>query len=308
MYFGPWIHLTMDGPPFAERKEEREIVVRNPRTLIHKDETARKLGFKGALIGGLMLEAMVFPAIDATLGHLWYEGGAYSVRHKVPVYAGKSRAVWEEGAPAHGDIRMIRFWIESKGGEKTVPGWASLGKRGEKPVPPWERQPLPPVPSPEEDLIPEIKVGGPLRSYQVSYDVEEITERFDRSNSSSGYNWWHRIASPWGRPIASGLEIAAIGYKDTEFVRATFKPPGTSRFRTPIDAGHDIVIYRPMFVGQVYNVNHRICHKWQTESTLFFVDEYKVDDLDRNNIAVMRAYTAHLIKDLQPADKSIKKA
>ena len=299
MYTGPWIYVHKVESFLVGTPSDSP-----PITLIHEDEPAKRLGFRAGIVGGLVLEGILFPVIDSAFGHLWYEGGTYSVRHKTPAYEGEVRAVWEEAEHTLGDARSIKFWLENKAGEKSTHGWASLSKSGKKLIPPWERQSFPTLPTTDEDLIPEFQMGSSRLPFQVCYTIDEMIKRHDRFQ---GCNWWHRVASPWGQPITTGFEIVSVAYKDTNYELNYLKSPTMARLRTPMDAGHDMVIYRPMFLGQTYNVSCVLRHKWQTERSVFFVHEYTIKDQNESNIALMRTYVAHLIKDLKPAAMPDKK-
>ena len=70
MYYGPWVFARK-----PEETSERADKDMPPVTLIHDNESARALGFKGGFVGGLDLLSIAESAIDAAIGHIWYEGG-----------------------------------------------------------------------------------------------------------------------------------------------------------------------------------------------------------------------------------------
>jgi hypothetical protein len=62
------------------------------------------------------------------------------------------------------------------------------------------------------------------------------------------------------------------------------------------------VVYEPLFIDRTYLMKARLADKWQTNRTVFFVTEYDYEDEKGARVAMMRAYSAHLIRALAPAD------
>ena len=291
MYTGPWVRVQKP-PPSTTRIAQGFPAI----TKIHDDDDARALGFKAGFVGGLTLEGVVAGAIDASLGHPWYEGGIFSVRHRAPVYEGEVRVIWEETEPDPEDTRKIAFWIEHKDGERSTPGWASISRPGHKPVPPWERQPSPEPPAADKDSLPEMRIGTSRLAFKAIVTMSEAIKRLDGFNDQ---NWWHRIASPWGDPILTVFELGYMPYQVYSQPQQS-QPNRPSRLRTPMDAGHDTVIYEPLFTDRTYLLHAWLCAKWQTERSVFFAIEYRFEDQSGKCVALMRAYSAHLIRDLGP--------
>jgi len=299
MYKGPWIYVHKPGPSIERTSKGLPAV-----TKIHDDDVAREMGFKAGIVGGLTLERVIAPAIDATFGHHWYEGGIYRARHKTPTYEGEVRVVWEEVEPGPDDARKIRFWVENREGEQSAPGWAALAQRGKKPVPPWEREAYPPAPTSDVDVLPDMKIGASPRTFAATWTLEESERPVEGMGER---NWWHRIASPWGGPIVAGYQMAAVNYKGMNRTPSStpgVQPARPSRFRTSMDGGHDIVIYRPMFLDQTYRVTTRLCHRWQSTKAVFMVNEYVIETQDGEPVAIVHAHPVHLIKDLQPVPQA----
>lgn len=290
MYAGSWVRVKKP-PPSTTRTAQNLPAV----TLIHDDDVAQALGYKAGFVGGLTLVGVTVGAIDASFGHLWYENGIYSVRHKTPVYEGEVRVIWEEALPDPEDERKITFWLEDREGVRSTPGWAAVGKPGKKPIPPWQRHPSQTTEPVADDVVPEMRVGSHRPTFEARVPREEAIKRL---NELDNQNWWYRVASPWGDPIISPTEIGLTIYQGLRQ-----HPPGEirpSRLRTPMDAGMDLVTYQPLFTDRAYRVKSWLCEKWQTERSLFFCYEYSFADDSGNNVAVMRCYSAHLIQDLKP--------
>jgi len=287
---GPWVRVVK--PPSSSERVEQGFA---PVTRIHDDDAAQALGFQAGFVGGLTLLSVTTGAIAASFGHGWYERGTYSVRHKRPVYEGDVRVIWEEGEPDPGEERKIGFHLEERDGGTSTHGWAAVVPAGEKPSPPWERNPAEHA-SPGEDVLPEMSIGSTRPPFEASVSLQEAIVTLDGIDDD---NWWHRYASPWGDPILTPYETAHMLYQGLRK-----SPPGptrSSRLRTPMDAGTDLVFYHPLFADRTYIMKPRLVDKWQTAKSVFFCTEYVYEDQNGDVPAVMRAYSVHLIRALEPA-------
>lgn len=289
MYTGPWVKVHK--PPSSSERVRQGVA---PVTMIHDDDAAQALGFREGIVGGLTLVSVTTGAIAASFGHTWYEGGIYSVRHRNPVYEGDVRVIWEESQPDPVDAKKIDFYLEDWENNTSTHGWASVARSGTKLVPPWERNPVKHT-SIGEDALPEMKVGSPRSPFEAIVKRQDAIERLDRITD---FNWWHRIASPWGDPILTPFDIAYMLYQGLR--EAPAGPARSPRLRTPMDAGTDMVVYRPLYVDHTYVMKPVLCDKWQTAKSVFFCTEYNYEDEKTELVAVMRSYSAHLISDLAP--------
>ncbi|MDP2920100.1 MAG: hypothetical protein Q8O43_07785 [Dehalococcoidia bacterium] len=292
MYAGPWVFARK--PQETGEREDKSLP---PVTLIHDNAAAQALGFKGGFVGGLTLLSLASGAIDASFGHMWYEGGTLSVRHRAPVYEGDVRVMWEERPSESREARRIGYHLENRDGEESTHGWATLPKPGEKPVPPWERHPVKHK-SVDDDILPEMVVGQSRAPFEAIVKMKDFVPRLD---AIKDYNWWYRYASPWGPPILTPHEVCYMLYQGRPQLRTNILR--SSRLRTSMDAGTDLVMYSPLFVDHIYTMKARLVDKWQTARTVFFVTEYTYSDEKGKNIAMMRAYSAHLIRDLAPLER-----
>ncbi|MDD5288560.1 MAG: hypothetical protein PHY28_05555 [Dehalococcoidales bacterium] len=289
MNIGPWIRVRR-----PEESSDRIAKGFMPSTLIHDDDAAKKYGFQGGFVGGTTLDGVALESISASFGHLWYNGGVYSVRHKTPTYEGEVRAVWEETKPDPADMRKIAFHIETKDGKQAAPGWAAIAKPGTRPVPPWERNPVKHQ-TVGTDALPEIKIGLSREPFEAHLPLSEAITELDRDGNT---NWWFRVASPWGSPIILPSIIRDMMYQG--FILNQPNPIRSPRFRIPMDTGTDFVMYEPMFIDHKYIMKASIYDKWQTERTVFYTTEYRYEDAQKRLVALMHIYSAHIIKDLAP--------
>ena len=290
MYEGPWVMVRK--PPNSQERIAQGV---RPRTLIHDDDSARALGYKAGIVGGLTLLSVTSAAIPASLGHAWYQGGVYSVRHRSVGYEGEVRVVWEVVKPDPPGSRKIAFHLENREGNTSTYGWASTTEAGREPVAPWERDPArKPVGS---DAAPDIVVGSTRTPFEIVVRREDVMEK--------DQHWWYRVASPWGDPVLSPLDIASVFYHGRRINPAFVEPRSSAPVRRGMDAGTDLVVYEPLFLDRTYVINTKLCDKWQTEKTVFTSTEYTYQDKETGRLAAaVRTYGALLIRDVVPVTET----
>jgi hypothetical protein len=287
MYVGPWIMVRK--PPSSQERIAQGV---KPRTLIHDDEAARAMGYKAGIVGGLTLLSVTAGTIPASLGQSWFDGGVFSVRHKSVNYEGEFRAIWEPVTPDSHDSRKIAFHLENREGSLSTYGWASITKTGSKPLPPWERNPVPRLKG-LPDASPETVVGVTREPFELIINQQDVMEK--------DQNWWYHYASPWGDPIFSPLDFASVFYHGRRINPAFVEPKGPTQVRAGMDAGTDIVVYEPAFLGHTYIINTKVADKWQTEKTTFVSTEYSFTDKKTGKlVAVSRNYGARVIREPKP--------
>lgn len=287
MYYGPWVFARK--PEETSERADKDLP---PVTLIHDDGSARALGFKGGFVGGLTLLSIAESAIDAGMGHVWYEGGTLSVRHRAPVYECDVRACWEETRHLAGESRRLNFHLADREGEQSTQGWAGLPLPGTRPVLPWERNPVRHQ-SVGEDVLPEMKVGQARKPFEATVTLKDAVARLDDIQNQT---WWYRHGSPWGGPVLTAFDICYMLYQGKPQLRTNILR--SPRLRTSMDAGTDLLVHQPLFIDRTYLMKARLADKWQTSKTVFFVTEYVYEDDKGATVAVMRAYSAHLIRAL----------
>ena len=290
MYYGPWVFARK-----PEETSEREDKDMPPVTLIHDNESARALGFKGGFVGGLNLLSIAGSAIDAGMGHVWFQGGTLSVRNRAPVYECDVQTCWEETAPLAGESRRLNFHLVDREGQQSTHGWAALPESGARTVLPWKRDPVKHK-SVGEDVLPEMKVGQSRTPFEAKVTLKDAVARLD---AIQNFIWWYRYGSPWGMPILTAFDICYMLYQGKPQLRTNILR--SPRLLTSMDAGTDMAVFEPLFIDRVYLMKARLAEKWQTDKTVFFVTEYAYEDDKGALVALMRAYSAHLIRALAPA-------
>jgi hypothetical protein len=287
MFTGPWV---MVHKPVSSH--DRIAQGLKPRTVIHDDDSARAAGFKAGIVGGLTLASVTTAAIPASLGQRWFEGGVYSVRHKNVSYEGEVKVVWEHVAPHAADSQKIAFHLENREGGNSTFGWAAAAKAGQAIVAPWERNPqLSTIVG--TDAAPETIVGATRKPFEIVVRNEHIIER--------DQHWWYRVASPFGGPILSPLDIASVFYHGRRINPAFVEPEGDAPVRAAMDAGTDLVVREPLFLDRTYIIDTRLADKWQTAKTAFMSLEYTFTDKTTGRlVAISRNYSAFMVKKPVP--------
>ncbi len=263
-----------------------------PRTVIHDDDSARALGYRAGIVGGHTLAALTWAAIPASLGQDWYQGGVYSVRNKNVSYEGEVRAVWESIAPDAGDSRKIAFHIENRAGDTSTYGWAATAEPGREFLTPWQRNP-----SPRgivgEDVSPDVVVGASHTPFELVVHPENVMERDQHA--------WYRIASPFGGPLLSPLDIASVFYHGRRLRPVSADSSVGGPVRASMDAGTDLAVYEPVFLDRAYVIGAKVVAKWQTAKTAFSSTEYTFTDKETGSlVAVSRNYSAYMIPKVAP--------
>lgn len=286
-YSGPWV---MVHKPVSSH--DRIAQGLKPRTVIHDDDSARALGLKAGIVGGLTLTSVTTGAIPASLAQHWFEGGVYSVRHKKVSYEGEVRVIWQHVAPDAADSQKIAFHLENHDGETSTFGWAAAVSPGQTIVAPWERSPQPQTII-GADAAPEVAVGATRKPFEMVVHREHIIERDP--------HWWYRVASPFGDPVLSPLDIASVFYHGRRINPAFVEPEGDAPVRAAMDAGTDLVVREPVFLGRTYIIDTRVADKWQTAKTAFMSLEYTfTDKMTGRLVAISRNYSAFMVRKPVP--------
>jgi hypothetical protein len=84
---------------------------------IHDDEVARRLGYRGGIVSGVVLYTHVVEACGSLLGPSWFERGAVRMRFGIPIYEGERIAIDQELDPAAPDgeiaLAIRKEWEEA---------------------------------------------------------------------------------------------------------------------------------------------------------------------------------------------------
>ena len=136
-------------------------------------------------------------------------------------------------------------------------------------------------------------VGATRKPFEIVVRAEDVMER--------DQHWWYRVASPFGDPLWSPLDIASIFYHGRRINPAFVEPEGDAPVRAAMDAGTDLVVREPVFLDRTYIIDTRVADKWQTEKTAFMSLEYTFTDKKTGRlVAVSRNYSAFMHRKHAP--------
>jgi hypothetical protein len=138
-----------------------------------------------------------------------------------------------------------------------------------------------------------VVVGATRKPFEMSVRPDDVMER--------DQHLWYRVASPFGGPVLSPYDIAAVFYHGRRINPAFVEPEGDAPVRPVMDAGTDLVVYEPVFLDRSYIIDTRVADKWQTEKTAFMSLEYSFRDKDSGRLAaVTRNYSAFVVRKPVP--------
>lgn len=255
------------------------------------------MGFAGALVGGPSSAAVAVAAVDIALGQAWFEGGTFRIRYARPVYdRDEVRVAWQSRPPQAGESARIELWIEKRSGECTAFGSATVAAGGTPVTPPWQSEVQDPAAAAAAvDLVPEIRVGAT----QPPVDCRSTDDASRRAphllDAVGNATPWYRTASPFGGAILSPLGIAEL----TRQAPGTLWRPFRARVPTVMDAGFDIAVHAPLFVGEAYRVASALVEKGCSARSLYWVVESRVTAADGRPVADVRFRSRHLLADLR---------
>ena len=164
--------LTLRGVP-TEALSDYRITARNTskqsENLIHDDTTARRYGFKGALVPGVTVYAYLTQPLVAALGSAWLERGTATVRFVKPILEGETVVVSGSVVDHSARETTLSLVARVEGGDECavmsatlpagLPTLVNLAAYREGPLP----DPRPPVT--REALLAIADLGSPVTYY-----------------------------------------------------------------------------------------------------------------------------------------------
>jgi hypothetical protein len=230
---------------------------------IHSDDVAQELGFRaGPVLGDTAAEAVV-PAIVATLGERWFEGGWMRVKLVSPVYADEEVRESAVGA----DDGSIELALTTHAGRLACVGGAGLGA-----VDPWDAR---------EDgrrgadvALPGLRLGAPVAEVQRTVTAAEVAELCDAAGDQTS---WFRGSSPWGGAIAPPISLLLHAHDIQVKI-----PPGPGVLPQAMGADYQVVIERPVPLDAPLRIRTRWVDKGVSGRCWFRTIEFETRDaLDR---------------------------
>ena len=177
---------------------------------IHDPENAKKLGFRGAAVGGNVHLDLFAPLLVETYGKAWFERGSLSVYFQNVIVSGEHvQAVVERPNPAGAQTRI--FARNADDHALTVcAGTASLGDYTRSEL---RTRNLKTCDDSQLRLLEGVKVGAALGAPATMTAPKAAQDTQIASGALNEPMDWYRGKSPWGGPIASVNSTATLMFR-----------------------------------------------------------------------------------------------
>ena len=176
---------------------------------IHDPESAKKLGFRGAAVGGNNHLDLFAPLLVETYGREWFERGALSVYFLNVVVSGEPvQAVVERPASPGAQTRVHARRADDPN-FRVCEGTASIGGHARSEL---RTRDLKICDDSQLRLLKGVKVGKILGSARMTAD-RAWQDALLKAGALNEPMDWYTGASPWGGPIASLNSTAALMFR-----------------------------------------------------------------------------------------------
>jgi hypothetical protein len=176
---------------------------------IHDPEAARKLGFRGAAVGGNNHLDLFAPLLVEAYGSQWFERGALSLYfHNVVVSGETVQAVAERPSPVGAQIRVHARRPDDPA-VVVCQGTASLGDHSRSEL---RTRDLKTCDDASLRLLKGVKPGQLLGKAQLTAQ-QSFQDQLLRTRALSEVMDWYVGPSPWGPPIASLNATSAMMFR-----------------------------------------------------------------------------------------------
>ncbi len=226
---------------------------------IHRNDVARGLGFRaGPVLGETVAEAMV-PAVVATLGERWFEGGWIAAKLISPVY--DDEEVQETATDAGGGA--IELELSTRGGRLACVGRAGLGA-----LDPWDASAD--GQRGADVALPDVQIGAPVAEVERAVILADVSALCDAAGDETP---WFRRDSPWGGPIAPPIALLLHAHD----IQARI-PPGPGVKPQAMGSDYQVVVERPVPLGTPLRVRTRWVDKGVSGRCWFRTIEFETSD------------------------------
>jgi hypothetical protein len=196
---------------------ETEAIVGTPRTAlnlsdssIHDPENAKKLGFRGAAVGGNVHLDLFAPLLVETYGDAWFERGALSVYFQNVIISGEQvQAVVERPDRPGAQTRILARKADDPA-LVVCAGTASLGGYARSEM---RTRNLKTCDDGQLRLLKGVKVGAALGAPAQCVAGKAAQDAQIAAGTLSEPMAWYQEASPWGGPIASVNSTATLMFR-----------------------------------------------------------------------------------------------
>jgi hypothetical protein len=176
---------------------------------IHDPNEAKKLGFRGAAVGGNNHLDLFAPLLVKTYGQEWFERGAMSVYFQNVIVSGEPvQAVVEKPASPGAQTRIYA----RKADEPSMVVCAGTGSIGDYSKSELRTRNLKTCDDSQLRLLKGVKVGKILGTETLTASSAFQKQLLDTGALNEPLDW-HTGRSPWGGPIASLNTTAAMMFR-----------------------------------------------------------------------------------------------
>lgn len=176
---------------------------------IHDPEHAKKLGFRGAAVGGNLHLDIFAPLLVKTYGQEWFERGAISLYFLNIVISGEPVQAVVERPSAPGAQTRVFARRGDDNSIRVCEGTASLGDHSRSEL---ATRDLKTCDDAKLRLLKGVKPGQSLGSEQMTVKRADQDAQI-KSGSNNEPMDWYQGPSPWGGPIASVGSTAALMFR-----------------------------------------------------------------------------------------------
>ena len=197
---------TMAAEPLVGRTR---TALNQADSSIHDPENAKKLGFRGAAVGGNNHLDLFAPLLVGTYGQEWFERGSMSVYFLNVVVSGEPvQAVVERPASPGAQTRIYARRADEDG-FRACEGTASLGDHSRSEL---STRDLKTCDESKLRLLKGVTPGQSLGTVQASTTKASQDAQIKARSLNEPLDWY-RDKSPWGGPIASLNSTASLMFR-----------------------------------------------------------------------------------------------
>jgi hypothetical protein len=245
----------------------------NKKGSIHDDAQAKSIGFRGAFVPGSTVATAAMPALFATLGPQWLEGGWYTFSFITPVYEDDEV---HEVAERDGDELALQ--VVNREGRVCSAGRAGLGYK-----PAWD--PAQDGSRGADGVFLNIAIGREVGEAEFTPTAEAVRPMLDSAGDATP---WYADASPWGGGVVppEWLHRVALGMLREGGGEERLEITGV---RLPtIWAQHDLAVGEPLPLDKTYRMREWVADKGVSGRTVFINYGFAVEDAGGREVAIGR--------------------
>jgi hypothetical protein len=287
--------------------QEPEAIVGLPRTAlnlsdssIHDPENAKKLGFRGAAVGGNVHLDLFAPLLVEAYGKEWFERGALSVYFQNVIVSGEQvQAVVERPNPPGAQTRISARKADDPA-LTVCEGTGSLGDYSRSEL---RTRNLKTCDDSQLRLLKGVKVGASLGAPATFVASKAAQDAQIKAGSLSEPMDWYRDASPWGGPIASVNSTATLMFRlltgDGEHHGYERISPAIGDTLSMFGAFEIAYEHGPVFLDRPYTVEGKVVGVGDSPKTELLWWDATARDEKGVAVATMR----HLLRFLKGSSK-----